>query len=68
MKQQLFGGLLLTAITFSACSDDFSSEETAIKRIETSLQDGTYYNLTGQPVPHPTKGLYILNGRKVMRR
>ena len=47
---------------------DFGSEETAIKRIETSLKDGTYYNLAGQPVPHPTKGLYILNGRKVMRR
>ncbi len=25
-----------------------------------------YYNLQGQPVEHPTKGIYILNGRKVI--
>ena len=29
--------------------------------------DGRYYNLLGQPVSHPQKGLYIRNGRKVMK-
>ncbi len=27
---------------------------------------GQYYNLQGQPVDNPTRGLYILNGRKVV--
>ncbi|MCR4602520.1 MAG: CotH kinase family protein [Prevotella sp.] len=27
--------------------------------------DGIYYNLLGQPVPHPTPGIYIRNGRKI---
>lgn len=29
--------------------------------------DNVYYNLNGQRVAHPTKGLYILNGKKVIR-
>ena len=33
---------------------------------EQSVNDRTYYNLQGQPVAHPTKGLYIVGGRKVM--
>ena len=28
--------------------------------------DGAFYNLRGQRVEHPTKGLYIINGRKVI--
>jgi hypothetical protein len=27
-----------------------------------------YYDLQGRPVKHPTKGLYIVNGRKVILR
>ena len=27
---------------------------------------GEYYNLAGQRVAQPTKGLYIINGRKVV--
>ena len=30
--------------------------------------DGRYYNLMGQPVPNPTWGIYIHNGKKVMVR
>ena len=29
--------------------------------------DGTYYNLAGQRVAQPTKGLYIVNGKKVIK-
>ena len=29
-------------------------------------EDGIYYNLKGQRVANPTKGLYILNGKKVV--
>ncbi len=41
---------------------------TAIKHIENEVpaRTGQYYNLQGQPVDHPTHGLYILNGRKVV--
>ena len=31
-----------------------------------SLRAHSYYNLQGQPVAKPTKGLYILNGKKVL--
>ena len=31
-----------------------------------AVQDNTYYNLSGQRVEHPTKGLYIVNGKKVI--
>lgn len=30
--------------------------------------DGLYYNLLGQPVKNPTKGIYIRNGKKVVIR
>ena len=30
------------------------------------FKDNRYYNLQGQPVAKPTKGLYILNGKKVL--
>ena len=29
------------------------------------VEDGAYYNLMGQRVDHPTKGIYIHNGKKV---
>lgn len=30
------------------------------------VEDGVYYNLNGMRVDHPTKGVYILNGKKVV--
>ena len=40
---------------------------TAIKSIESIMnQDDVYYNLNGQRVLNPTKGLYIVNGKKVI--
>ncbi len=41
---------------------------TAIQSVKatSSALDGTYYNLSGQRVERPTKGLYIINGRKVI--
>ena len=38
-----------------------------VKGSEFKVQgDGAYYNLNGQRVAQPTKGLYIVNGRKVV--
>ena len=31
-----------------------------------SIKDNIYYNLSGQAVKNPTKGIYILNGKKVI--
>lgn len=43
------------------------SETTGIFRIENSERiDNSVYNLRGQRVAQPTKGLYIVNGKKVM--
>jgi hypothetical protein len=43
---------------------------TAIKGIsesQSSLDSTPFYNLSGQPVGTPTKGIYILNGKKILR-
>ena len=45
----------------------FEDESTAINSVTTKvINDGKYYNLQGVEVAQPTKGLYILNGRKVI--
>lgn len=44
-------------------------EATAIEKIangEEPTANGQYYNMNGQRVAQPTKGLYIVNGRKVV--
>lgn len=44
-----------------------SGGETPIRAIDASVSDDSvYYNLQGQRVEHPTKGLYIKNGKKVL--
>lgn len=51
----------------SFLSVDFASV-TSIAEVGMSQQTAnhTYFNLQGQPVEHPTKGLYIVDGRKVV--
>lgn len=46
----------------------FDGETTGIKAIENGRLaiDNAVYNLTGQRVANPTKGLYIVNGKKVI--
>jgi hypothetical protein len=46
-------------------------ETTAIGTIKANgetktIADGVFYNINGQRVSHPTKGLYIVNGKKVI--
>lgn len=48
---------------------DFENETTGIEAINNNretINDNHYYNLNGQRVANPTKGLYIVNGKKVM--
>ncbi|MBR1789192.1 MAG: leucine-rich repeat domain-containing protein [Bacteroidaceae bacterium] len=41
--------------------------ETAVERIEASVgTDDAWYNLAGQRVERPTKGIYVKNGKKVL--
>ena len=47
----------------------FDDETTGINAVENSnadVKDAVIYNLNGQRVMNPTKGLYIVNGKKVM--
>jgi hypothetical protein len=44
----------------------FDDGTTGINNIQRTLDDGAYYNLSGQRVETPAKGLYIKNGKKVI--
>jgi hypothetical protein len=39
---------------------------TGIKNMKVGTDDNVYYDLQGRRVLYPTKGLYIVNGRKVI--
>lgn len=47
---------------------DFGSETTGVSEVRSQKEDvrGEYFNLNGQRVAQPTKGLYIVNGKKVV--
>lgn len=49
---------------------NFDDDPTAVTEIKSEAkeveQDGVYYNLNGQRVEKPTKGIYIKNGKKVL--
>ena len=44
----------------------FGNEATGINAVEAAAQKEGAYNLNGQRVMQPTKGLYIVNGKKVI--
>ena len=45
----------------------FDDEETTgVNEVKTQKADGQYFNLAGQRVAQPAKGLYIVNGKKVI--
>ena len=45
-----------------------SAETMSVSQITAAHDDGRYYNLQGQSVAHPTKGIYIRNGKKIVIR
>lgn len=60
-----FTGLTAVAGARAFFIDDNGT--TSIKKIEDILNhEDVYYNLNGQRVQNPTKGIYILNGKKVI--
>lgn len=46
----------------------FADEATGIDAVKEQTIDGQAYNLAGQRVAQPTKGLYIVNGKKVIKK
>ena len=42
----------------------FGGEATGIEAVKSAKNDGEFFNLAGQRVANPTKGLYIVNGKK----
>jgi len=60
----------LSTATAAAARDflGFEDNTTGIEKVEGIQQNvGEYYNLAGQRVANPTKGLYIVNGKKVIK-
>lgn len=45
---------------------DFDGNVTNIDVVKKQVENGQFYNLNGQRVAQPTKGLYIVNGKKVV--
>ena len=48
---------------------DFDDTPTGISEVQgakRNVQDDVYYNLAGQRVVNPTKGVYVVNGKKVI--
>ncbi|MBO7115588.1 MAG: Ig-like domain-containing protein [Prevotella sp.] len=50
----------------SARGLSIDGEVTGIKNIKVGTEDNVYYDLNGRRVLYPTKGLYIVNGKKVV--
>ena len=53
---------LVKAVYLVPKSDDTSIAANSFR----SINDGRYYNLSGQVVDRPTKGIYIRNGKKIV--
>ena len=62
IKKQGWGaGVIITDMLL------YKNDETVgIATVNTAKQQGVYYNLQGVRVAQPTKGLYIINGKKVV--
>lgn len=60
--------ILTSALTSEAISLVWDEDITSVNDIRSKSDDerGDYYNLNGQRVAHPAKGLYIVNGKKVI--
>lgn len=56
-----------TTVSAARLAIDFEDEDvTAIEAVKAQKNDGQFYNLAGQRVAQPAKGLYIVNGKKVI--
>ena len=59
--------LILDEAVSSRSTFELDDETTGISQVEASKSNVEgFYNLAGQRVANPTKGLYIVNGKKVV--
>ena len=59
--------LAIAVSSARALEMNFDDDVTAIEAVKTqNVENGQYFNLAGQRVANPTKGLYIVNGKKVI--
>ncbi len=58
----------MTEVSYAALMIIHGDEATGITAVDAETNNGSkiYYNLTGQRVAHPEKGLYIVDGKKVV--
>ena len=63
-----FRAYLVTPLDAPVLFLDFGNEATSVNDVRSKMADvrGEVYNLNGQRVAQPTKGLYIVNGKKVV--
>ena len=45
-----------------------ANDPTGIKTVKATVEDGAYYNLAGQKVANPEKGVFIHNGKKIVKK
>lgn len=61
--------VLTSSLEGRELSFSFEEETTGIQQVNSSKQTvDSYYNLAGQRVATPSKGLYIMNGKKVVMK
>ena len=56
----------VTASSASRSLEGDNDETTGINSVNAEANNGAYYNLQGIRVAQPTKGLYIVNGKKML--
>ena len=57
---------LQTTVAAARIDIEFDGDVTAIETVKSEKANNEYFNIAGQRVANPTKGLYIVNGRKVV--
>jgi hypothetical protein len=48
-------------------TDDTDAVETLKSDARYSIANGLFYDLSGQKIQNPSKGVYIINGKKVLK-
>lgn len=59
-------GLRFEDFYYEDYSDEFSTAIQPIVNVANGNTDNTFYNIQGMKVANPTKGLYIINGKKMV--
>lgn len=59
-------GLRFEDFYYEDYSDEFSTAIQPIVNVANGNMDNTFYNIQGMKVANPTKGLYIINGKKMI--